>query len=143
MIYGYIIILRSGIYVASKFFNNFGSREDLNISMVASGIIAISDFFSKIAGNPIEQVIVGDFKLAIRQDEDIVVAILSDRNDVIADGIAKKYLKIISKCYQTKCPNIGEFENLEDDKDLKEILNHLDEEIRKINEQAKDMKYLH
>ena len=143
MIYGYIIILRSGIYVASKFFKNFESGEDLNIGMVASGIIAISDFFSKIAGNPIEQVVVGGFKLAIRQDEDIVFAILSDRNDVIADGIAKKYLKLISKCYKTKCPSIGEFENPQGDSDFKEILKSLEMEIEKINKQAKDMKYLH
>ncbi len=142
MIYGYIVVLQSGIFVASNFFGKFKEAEQMDITMVASGIVALSNFFDRLSGEPLENVIIGDYKLAIRYNDDLVVAIFADRNDAIAEGLAKKYLKELTECYKTKCPNIGEFNDSETNEELNIVLDKLNKEIVIINTQAKDMHYL-
>ena len=142
MIYGYIVVLQSGIFVASNFFGKFKEAEQMDITMVASGIVALSNFFDRLSGEPLENVIIGDYKLAIRYNDDLVVAIFADRNDAIAEGLAKKYLKELTECYKTKCPNIGEFNDSETNEELNSVLDKLNKEIVIINTQAKDMHYL-
>ncbi len=142
MIYGYIVVLQSGIFVASNFFGKFKEAEQMDITMVASGIVALSNFFDRLSGEPLENVIIGDYKLAIRYNDYLVVAIFADRNDAIAEGLAKKYLKELTECYKTKCPNIGEFNDSETNEELNIVLDKLNKEIVIINTQAKDMHYL-
>ena len=142
MIKGYLIALQSGILVASKFFEDIGNVDNMDLGMVTSGIVALCNFFNKISGDHLKSVIVGDLKLVIRDNEDILFAVISDKNDVIAEGLAKKYLKMITECYKTRCQNIGEMEDEKTKKELEKLLSTIDNEIVKINKQARNIRYL-
>ena len=142
MIKGYLIALQSGILVASKFFEDIGNMDNIDLGMVTSGIVALCNFFNNISRERLKSVIVGDLKLVIRDNEDILFAIISNKNDAIAEGLAKKYLKMVTECYKTKCRNIGEIEDEKSKKQLKKLLNTINNEIVEINKQAREIRYI-
>ncbi|MGQ4892242.1 MAG: hypothetical protein ACP6IP_07105 [Candidatus Njordarchaeia archaeon] len=142
MIKGYIIALQSGILVASRFFEDMKNYDSTDLGMVTSGIVALCNFFNKISGDHLKSVIVGDLKLVIRDNEELLFAIISDRSDAIAEGLAKKYLKMVTECYRTECPNIGEIEDERSKKGLEKLLDIINKEIMEINEQAKQIRYI-
>lgn len=143
MIYGFIVITTSGLLVKYKFVEELKEIEDNEVSLIASGLSALYSFFSQVTNNPLENVMGGNFKIVVSHKEDIILAMISDRTDMMVEGLVRKYLNILVDAIKKKNIDLEILFESDIERDLGEIFMALEEEIRKLNEEAKKVKYLH
>ncbi len=142
MIYGYIIVTKSGLLVRYRFFGRFTSVDDEKISLLATGITALLDFFTTVSGAPLETALGGNYKMSIVSRGDIVFAVLTDRNDAMGEVLANKYSIMFTKRLSEQ--NIDLSVVMEEllNKILNDLFEALDREIEELNEKSKSFRYI-